>query len=160
MYMALATAKQYASFVLLCAILELIMGIWLRFDVFVPTDKKIRHVDMLTYMQGKLGCFRYVLTIVVGIWSRFDVFVPKYLSICHGHKCMRLQGKLCCRLYAYDMVMFRHFRAYSVDNMSLFVDVHLYTFPLFLPPPSSFFADISFHFHWTTGGPCALRRLQ
>ena len=134
MYMALATAKQFASFVLLCVILELIVGIWSRFDVFVPIDMIICHVDMLTYMQGKLGCLCYMLTIIVGIWPRFDVFVPTYLTRCHGHTYARLQAKLCC-LYAYDMVMFRHFRAYSVDNMSLFVDVHLYSLCSFLLLP-------------------------
>ena len=38
MYMALATAKQFASFVLLCVILELIVGIWSRFIFYVPID--------------------------------------------------------------------------------------------------------------------------
>ncbi len=44
MYMALATAKQFASFVLLCVILELIVGIWSLFWFYVPIDMVICHV--------------------------------------------------------------------------------------------------------------------
>ena len=44
MYMALATAKQFASFVLLCVILELIVGIWSRFNLLVHIDMVICHV--------------------------------------------------------------------------------------------------------------------
>ena len=43
MYMALATAKHFASFFLLCGILELILGLSSCFDVF----RAYRYDDML-----------------------------------------------------------------------------------------------------------------
>ena len=39
-----SAAKQFASFVLLCGILELIVGIWSSFDIFVPIDVIICHL--------------------------------------------------------------------------------------------------------------------
>ena len=91
----------------------------------------------LTRLLGKFPFHQHGHIVIaqwflLSMWS-FDVFVPTCLTRCHGHTCARLQTKLCC-LYAYDTVMFQHFRAYSVDNMSLFVDVHSYSFV----PSSSF----------------------
>ena len=83
--MALATAKQFARFVL-----ELIVGIWSCFDVFFPTDVIKCHV----YIQGKLGCLCCTLTIFVGIWSRFDVFVPTH--ICDIWRAIVIKVPLCC----------------------------------------------------------------
>ena len=62
MYMALATAKQFASFVVLCGILELIVGIWSRFDVFVPIDMRynVSRTDVHLYARQVGLCLLYV----------------------------------------------------------------------------------------------------
>ena len=55
--MALVTATQCARFVLLCGILEVIVGMWSCFDVFVARGMII-HMSRIDgfYMQGK-SCF-------------------------------------------------------------------------------------------------------
>ena len=70
MYRALATATQFASFVLLCGILELIVGIWL---CALATAKQFASFVLLCG----------ILELIVGIWSCFDVFVPVYMIISH-----------------------------------------------------------------------------
>ena len=113
----MVTATQRARFVLLCCILEVIVGIWSCFDVFVPRDMTIYvtyRCDFICKASRFFLCWMW--TNMVGIWSRFDVFVTLYVTICHVHMCMRLfthiyvythtrtymdvyryeQGKLCC----------------------------------------------------------------
>ncbi len=54
----------------------------------------------------------------------------------------------CVAFMPYDMVTFRHFRAYRYDDTSLLTDIHLYSLCSFLLLPP-FCAHISFHVHWT-----------
>ena len=116
--MALVTATQCARFVLLCGILEVIVGMWSCFDVFVARGMRI-HVTYRWFLYARQVVFFCCCTWTntVGIWSRFDVFVPLYLTICHVHTHIYVyiyvhiyvytniytyiymyvwQGKLCC----------------------------------------------------------------
>ena len=84
--MALVTATQCARFVLLCGILEVIVGMWSCFDVFVARGMRI-HVTYRWFLYARQVVFFCCCTWTntVGIWSRFDVFVPLYVTICHVH---------------------------------------------------------------------------
>ena len=112
---------------------------FLRFDVCVPIDKLIRRCWLMHIcVQGKLGCLCYMLPLLwaYGQVSRFSCLrIWQYVMKIRIHVC-----KANCVAF-----MRMIWSAYSVDNVSLFVNVSWY----FLCPPSSFFANISFHFHWT-----------
>ena len=104
----MVTATQRARFVLLCCILEVIVGIWSCFDVFVPRDMTIYvtyRCDFICKASRFFLCWMW--TNMVGIWSRFDVFVTLYVTICHVHIYAYLHTYMCIRIHAH-ICMFIH----------------------------------------------------
>ena len=145
----MVTATQRARFVLLCCILEVIVGIWSRFDVFVPRDMTIYvtyRCDFICKASRFFLCWMW--TNMVGIWSRFDVFVTLYVTICHVHMCMRLfthiyvythtrtymdvyryeQGKLCCHYCKLHIIWgIWSFCDVLVPTYCVYIYIYIYT---------------------------------
>ena len=128
-YTALATATQFASFVL-----ELIVGIWSRFDVFVPIDmiNVMCRCQFMCKESWVVFAARWQLLWAYGQGSTFS-------SLCNRQYvmdiCVCVCKANCVAFIPSDMFMFRHFCAYWYVNMSLIIHVHLYSRCSFLLLP-------------------------
>ena len=108
----MVTATQRARFVLLCCILEVIVGIWSRFDVFVPRDMTIYvtyRCDFickasrffLCWMWTNMVKVRRFRDIICDNMSRTYIRLFTHIYVyTHTRTYMYvytyLQGKLCC----------------------------------------------------------------